>query len=149
MLVNNSVSYCGRRLRTHFRGVQGSNGEVEAQAHSQDQFADQECSPSGRKEFTKDTRASDQDTNGQGESSAVTVGKDTAQEAAEELANGRNRVEGTEPGSRDHIATFERFTKVTSEGGNREHCSVDLSIKTPTQSRCVSPEIEEERNRAS
>lgn len=121
--------------QSHLRRVQGSNSKVEAQSNAQNKLADEECSPSGGKKLSEDASASNENTDGQGHPSAITIGEDTAKEASKELSNRRNRVEGAQPGRRNHVAIVILFTKVPSERGNRKYRTIDLGIETPVKSQ--------------
>lgn len=112
-------------------GVQGTDGEVETQSHTEDQLADQEGRTGSGEEFSEDASARNHHADSQAHSSARPVGNNTAEEASEELSHGRDRVEGTQPGGGDHPVLLEPFAKVTSEGGDGEHRTVDLGIETP------------------
>lgn len=133
--------------QTHLRRVQGSNSKVETQSNTQNKLADEECSPSGGKQLSEDASASNENTDAQGHPSAITIGEDTAKEASKELSNRRNRVEGAQPGRRNHVAIVILFTKVPSERGNGEYRTVDLGIKTPVKPQRQHRLIEETTSR--
>lgn len=126
------VSHLGW-VQTHLRGVQGTDGQVEAQPNSQDQLADKECSPGRGKDLSEDASARDQDSNGQGRPPTNTVRHDAAEKAPKELSHRGNRVEGTQPGRRNYEAISIFLAKVSSERGDGKHRAVDLGIKSPKE----------------
>lgn len=64
------------------------------------------------------------------------VGNGAAEETPKELSDRGDRVEGAQPGGRDHEAIFKVFAKVSAERRDGEHRAVDLGIESPTEAQC-------------
>lgn len=111
--------------------VEGAHGQVEAQTDTKDQLSDEEFRPRVGKYFSEDTACDQDEAHQEGSLSAKAIGKPTAGESTEELANGRHAVEGALPAGGEDGLSFEDVPKFQSELWNSNHGAIDLGVKSP------------------
>ncbi|KAH6608912.1 hypothetical protein Trco_002258 [Trichoderma cornu-damae] len=112
-------------------GRQGRQGQVEAEAEAEDELGDDKGAVDGGQHLAEDAAGDDGHAGEEGGLATPAVGDPRAEEAAKELADAADGVEGALPvGGEDVLAVVE-VAKVAAEGPDGEHASVDLSVEAP------------------